>query len=72
MFGRPGEGAHALRVGGVAAVDLGLTLAASWLVAATMRVPFWKVALCMLVLGILVHRIFCVNTALNVALFGRM
>lgn len=72
VFGRPGEGAHSIRVGGIALVDLGLTIGVAWLLARAYKVPMWKVFSALLCLGILVHRLFCVNTALNQAIFGRV
>lgn len=68
--GRPGEGVHRFRIGGVAAVDLGLTLLAAWVVSRVFRVALWKAVLGLLLLGVVVHRVFCVNTALNRKLFG--
>lgn len=70
VFGVPGRGAHAWRVAGVAAVDLGLTVAAAAAWSRWRGHSFWATLAVLLVLGVGVHRLFCVDTALNVALLG--
>ena len=70
VFGKPGEGPHSLRFAGVAVVDLGLTVAAAWAIARVWNLSIWKVLACLLVLGVVMHRMFCVNTTVNKALFG--
>ena len=75
-FGRPGEGAHRWRVGGLAAVDLAATAGAALLAArlAPGRGGLAAAGLALVVLliaGVLAHEAFCVNTRLGAALFGR-
>ncbi len=72
MLGRPGEGIHAWRLCGLAAVDVICTLLACWLISWKGGIAFWKVATCAFSLAILVHRIFCIDTRVNVALFCRV
>ncbi len=74
VFGRPRVGMHRLRIPGldVAVVDaLGTVLVAL----ALARWRRWHVGLTLLgalLAAIVAHRLFCVNTRLNVALFGRV
>lgn len=74
MFGEPGEGAHAYRVGGLAAVDVVATgLAAALLawVGPGLGLGAWLLLFALLVvLGIAAHELACVDTALNRWLFG--
>ena len=72
IFGLPGQGVHAVRFLGIAVIDVTLTLLAAWAIAHFAGVPFWLAFASLVLLGILLHRWFCVNTALNVALFGRV
>lgn len=65
IFGKPNEGIHAPRIFGLAAVDLLLTIAAAWGLAKYFKIPFWKTILALLVLGVVVHTLFCVKTPLN-------
>lgn len=71
-LGEPGKGVHAVRVGGIAVVDLLLTL----LVGAGLAHVFgWRVELtwlALLGLGVFVHRLFCVNSTVNQWIFGRV
>lgn len=70
MFGEPRRGAHAWRICGVAAVDtlaaLALALALHWLFPS---VPTWTAILGVFLLGVCAHRLFCVRTAIDRALF---
>lgn len=66
VLGRPGEGVHAPRIGGLAAVDLLGTLA---LIAVLSM--WWNpvlVTVLVTVTFIFLHWLFCVPTALNEAL----
>lgn len=75
IFGRPGTGAHALRLpvpgipNGLALVDLGLTLGAAWAVSSSTGMRLLT-ALVLLMLGTILHRALRVDTALNVMFFG--
>ena len=69
VFGRPKEGAHALRVFDVAVVDVVLTLVFAVAVSAYFQVPAWQCALVLFALGIAAHRAFCVRTTVDKALF---
>lgn len=75
-LGRPGEGAHAPRVpltgavvpGGLALVDVLLTVAAAYGASRAAGVPFVTALLVLVVVAVVAHAAFCVPTALNVAL----
>jgi hypothetical protein len=68
VFGKEGEGVHKPRLFGVAAVDLLLTIAAAFLISYMTKYNVIIVLLVLFVTAIAVHRLFCVNTALNIAL----
>ena len=71
-LGRPGEGVHAPRLLGLAVVDVVGTALIAALVARWRRWPVaWTVAAAFAA-AVVVHRAFCVDTALNVALLGRV
>lgn len=71
VLGVPGTGVHAHRVAGVAAVDLGLTVLASAVIAWWFDWPFGYTFIGLMVLSVFVHRAFCVRTALVDFLFER-
>ncbi len=70
LFGEPGTGAHAARIGPFAAVDVGLTVAAAAAVSALAGYSFLLVLLVLVIAGIAMHALFGVDTALNTMLFG--
>ena len=65
IFGAPGTGAHAYRFLGVAIVDVVLTVLAAWAIAWWFQWPIWKVAMILFLVGILMHRLFCVRTTVD-------
>lgn len=68
VFGMPGEGVHAYRLLGLAAVDVGLTLGAAVAVSYAAGLPLWQTVLGAFGLGVAAHWLFGVPTAANVAL----
>lgn len=76
VFGEPNKGAHAVRVGGLAIVDVLATggLALLLIKCFGHEVSWLAFALVFIILGlagIVLHELFCVNTRFNAALFGR-
>ncbi len=61
VLGVPGEGVHSLRMFNLAIVDVLATIAA----ARVMKIPIWFAFL----LGIILHRLFCVRTTIDKLLF---
>jgi fructose-1,6-bisphosphatase/inositol monophosphatase family enzyme len=70
IFQAPGTGVHSIRFLGVAAVDLGLTIVGALLLSRTTGVSPWLCITGLLAAGVVAHRVFCVDTALNKAIFG--
>ena len=64
-LGVPGEGVHAQRIGGLAFWDIiGTIILILGLQAAT-GVSLWIVTAVMLLFVVFIHKLFCVDTALN-------
>jgi hypothetical protein len=74
ILGEPGKGMHSLRIGGLAVVDIVLTgLLAFFLARRKGRTSlglFVAYFILLVLLSILIHTVFCVNTRLNAFLFG--
>jgi len=70
-LGIPGEGIHSYRVMNIAVVDVVMTLMGAWVLAYASGVVYWKMALGLFVLGIVMHRMFCVKTTVDKLLFGK-
>ena len=70
IFGKPGEGVHSYRFMGIALVDALLTVIVAFYVSKKYTVSFVKTLIVFFIAGVIVHRLFCVNTTINVAIFG--
>jgi len=68
-LGIPGQGAHT-HVMGVAIVDVVMTILGAYLIHFISGYAFWKCLIGFFVLGIVLHRLFCVRTTLDKLLFG--
>ncbi len=68
LFGEPNTGAHSLRIfsydqfNGIAFVDLFLTVLVSYIVSYFSGINFFIIFICLFVLGIFLHLLFCVDT----------
>jgi hypothetical protein len=71
IFGAPGTGVHSHRTFGLATVDLFGTVAIAAGISWYYDYSFLLVLVILLVLGIILHYLFRVDTAFNVLLFGR-
>ncbi len=72
VFGRPGEGVHAYRIFRLAAVDVVGTIGICVAIAYAFGLNVWATLAAGFLLGIVMHRLFCVNTTINRALFGAL
>lgn len=66
-LGRPRKGAHSIRIPllDVAAIDVLLTVLGAWGISWWFLVPFWQSFLGLFLLGIFMHRLFCVKTKVD-------
>lgn len=65
VFGAPNTGFHARRIAGLALWDVVGTLVLAWPLARWTSWPYVRSLAFLLVLGILLHWVFCVPTKLN-------
>ena len=68
-LGVPGKGAHSIRLGDVAIVDVIMTLLGAYIIAYFTRTSFAWTAAGFFILGIILHRLFCVRTTIDKLLF---
>jgi fatty acid desaturase len=68
-FGKPGEGAHQYRIFNVAIFDTVLTVLLAFVIAYFSGVSLVYVVPFTFILGIVVHRVFCVRTTVDKLLF---
>ena len=70
IFGKVGEGAHSYRVFDIAVVDVILTIIGAYIIHLFLpRYQFIHILVALFILGIALHRLFCVRTTIDKALF---
>lgn len=70
LLGKVGEGAHSYRIANIAIVDVIMTIIAAFVL--HFVYPMYSVlsiAIVLFLLGIILHRIFCVRTTIDRLLF---
>lgn len=70
IFGDVGTGIHRFRFLGIAIVDLALTIMLAYVISYVMKIDFVHTLFGLLLLGIILHRLFCVKTTVDIAIFG--
>lgn len=68
-LGIPGKGIHSYRLFGVAVADVIMTILGAALISYFSKISFIKTLLVLFLLGIILHRIFCVRTTLDKLIF---
>ena len=71
VFGQVGHGLHSYRCFDIAIFDLILTIVLAYLISKIMKINFIYTLFGTLLLGIILHRLFCVKTTVDVAIFGK-
>jgi len=69
LIGVPGEGIHSYRIFNVAYMDVIIVLLAAILIAWAMNWSYIKTIVGIFILGIVVHKVLCVGTTVDKALF---
>lgn len=72
MLGKLGEGVHSYRFAKLAIVDVIMTIIAAFIISAVFAISFWKVLAVSFILGIVLHRLFCVRTTVDKLLFPNL
>ena len=68
-LGVPEKGVHSYRIGGFAIVDIVLTFIGAYILSLIFKQNYWFTLVAFFLLGIVLHRIFCVKTTLDKLLF---
>jgi len=69
-LGEPGKGIHSYRLFGLAIADVIMTIVGAFLIAYFFKFSFIKTLLVLFLLGIVLHRLFCVRTTIDKLLFN--
>ncbi len=70
IFGRPNEGGHSYRIFNIAIVDVVFTIIGAFLISRWFDISFWKSLVGLFILGIILHKLFCVRTTIDKLLFS--
>jgi hypothetical protein len=68
-LGIPNQGVHSYRFMDLAIVDVLLTVLAAYVISLYTKYSFWIILLALFLSGIILHRLFCVRTTIDKALF---
>jgi ABC-type enterochelin transport system permease subunit len=69
LLGVPGEGVHSYRVFNIAIADVLLLVAFAWLVQKVFGISYALSLLISFLIGVILHRVFCVRTTIDRILF---
>jgi hypothetical protein len=69
ILGEPGKGIHSYRLFGVAVADVTMTVIAAALISYFLKCSFILTFITLFILGIILHKMFCVKTTIDKMLF---
>lgn len=72
IFGKPNTGLHSFRLFGVAMFDVLLTIIAAVVISYIFKFSLLYTTITLFILGIILHRLFCVRTTIDKLLFPYM
>jgi len=72
IFGKPNEGVHSYRIFNIAIIDVIATLLGALIISYVFKINYFIVLVILFILGIVLHRLFCVNTTINRYIFGNI
>ena len=64
-LGKSGEGVHSYRIFDIAYVDVIFTILVAWLISHFLKMSFGYTLFAFFLLGIVMHRMFCVRTTID-------
>ena len=69
ILGVHGKGVHSYRIFNIAIVDVLLTLLVAYIISYVFKKSFMWVSIILFILGIILHRLFCVRTTVDKIVF---
>jgi hypothetical protein len=70
IFGKEKKGVHSYRILDIAIVDLLFTILGALVLSTYFKQSFWLIFVIIMIIGIILHRLFCVRTTLTKNIFG--
>jgi hypothetical protein len=68
-LGQPNKGVHSYKFLGISIVDVILTIILAFLISYFFKTSFLYTSIVLFILGIILHRLFCVRTTIDKLLF---
>lgn len=68
-LGKPGVGIHSYRIFNIAIADVIMTFIGAFIISYSLNISFVWTCIFLFILGIILHRIFCVKTTIDKLLF---
>ena len=65
IFGEPNQGIHRYRFFNLAIIDIIATLFTGFIISKITHIQMYKVNIILFIIGIIMHKIFCVKTTIN-------
>ena len=69
-LGEPGKGIHSYKLFGISMADVIMTFIGAWIISYFLKSSFIKTLIILFLLGIILHRLFCVRTTVDKLLFS--
>ena len=70
IFGKPKEGPHSYRLFNIAIIDVIFTIILAYIIKYVSNYNFINILIILFIIGIISHKLFCVNTTVNNFLFN--
>ena len=70
-LGKPNVGIHSYRIFNIAIADVIMTFIGAFIISNFLNISFIRTSIFLFILGIILHRIFCVQTTIDKLLFSK-
>ena len=71
ILGKPGQGIHSYRIFNIAYIDVLFTIIGAYIIYLFLpKINYFIILILLFLLGIILHKIFCVRTTIDKFLFG--
>jgi len=71
ILGKPGKGIHSYRIFNIAVADVLFTIIGAYIIYLFIpKINYFIILILLFILGIILHKIFCVRTTIDKYLFG--
>lgn len=71
ILGKPGQGIHSYRIFNIAIVDVLFTIIGAYIIYLFLpKINYFVILILLFLLGVILHKIFCVRTTIDKYLFG--